>query len=540
MRSRVAVNDCNVDVSNADDRDEGTALVLALVVMIVGAMMVLPLMGYTLGVTRANRVSSAKADRSEAVKGGLRAALFDPAELYAACLPSGRTDDFSVQLAAPPGLGIATKCTTTKDALQAIPSDQRYAVTTVQVGSEAQIPPPYMSPGNDSPELDGTIGWEWCTSMAVAPSIPCGREYPRNGDPDPLAWMADTSFTTAGNKIFAPYLPPFSNSLAFAGGYAMPPGEFGEQCTVYFPGKYTDDVVITGATPVYFVSGIYYFEKTLRFSGDATVVVGAGAAPGCTDSDSIAVADAIGAPFDAYSSGVGGTFVFGADGRMMIDTATAAGGAGVNIVFNRRLVATTDPLAILNDVSITSVTGVLDTVAGVTNPLDADLDADLDIDLHVPSTLVYGSTPTDPWTHSYKASLLVSPALAAAPCAPPPAVPAAGCPIIDVNLTTAAAVYVKIPGYISVPQGAVSVSTTPAGVPNKTIMFSGGILAAQMSVTADVPEFMQLGLLNPIVQKTFKIVTETTTGTPHMVATALVQVNETGGYAVNSWVIQLS
>jgi hypothetical protein len=516
------------ELREARSADEGSALILALVVILIGTMMVLPIMDYTLAVTRANRTASAKADRTEAVKGGLRAALYSPADLYAACLPSGRTT--SIALAAPPGLDIHSWCTTTKDSMQDVPTEQRYALITTQAGSNTQIPANYVSPDSSSPELDGTISPQWCTSMSAVPPVPCGFPYPGNGG-DPLAWPAQTSTVPTGSKIFSPYLPPFSNTLAYAGGYAMPPDDFGGQCQVYFPGKYTDNVVITGTTPVYFVSGIYYFEKTLRFSGDAHVVVGAGAEAGCVDSDAIAVADAIGAPFDAYSNGVGGTFVFGAEGRLVIDTATASTGTGVNVVFNRRLVDSSDPLAVLNHISISSVTGVwtgTDTV-----------DLDIPGQLHVPETLVYGGTPTDAWTQHYKASTLVSPALPSAPCAPPPTAVVVGCPIIDVNFTTAAKVNVKIPGYISVPQGAVSVSTTPAGKANKTIMFGGGILAAQMTVTTDVPAFMQLGLLNPVVQKTFKVVTETMSGSPHIVATALVQVNETGGYAVNSWVVQL-
>jgi hypothetical protein len=73
---------------------------------------------------------------------------------------------------------------------------------------------------------------------------------------------------------------------------------------------------------------------------------------------------------------------------------------------------------------------------------------------------------------------------------------------------------------------------------NKRIAFGGGILAAQMAVSAVVPDFLQLGLLNPVVQKTFKIVTRTVSGSPRLVATAQVQVNETGGYAINSWVVK--
>ena len=91
------------------------------------------------------------------------------------------------------------------------------------------------------------------------------------------------------------------------------PDGHGAMCKVYFPGRYTDDVVITGSNPVYFVWGVYYFEKTLPFSGDAQVVVGADATDGGIDGDAIAIASGVG--MDGVSNSVGGTFVFGAQGR---------------------------------------------------------------------------------------------------------------------------------------------------------------------------------------------------------------------------------
>jgi hypothetical protein len=505
-------------------------MILALVLILLGSLMVLPVMDYTMTVTRANRTRTEISDRSEAVKGGLRAALYDPVALYQACRNSGRTT--AVQLAVPPGLGVASSCTTVKDATQDVPSDLRYALATTQVGSGTNIPPTY-GPDPNRPELDGTMSPTWCTSMNAADvnaKVPCGKPYPNNGAADPAAWIADSTNATTGNKIFLPSLPPFSNTLAYAGGYAMPANE--GPCQVYFPGKYTDDVVITGSTPVYFVSGIYYFEKTVRISGNANVVIGAGSTPGCVDSDAIAVADAIDAPFDAYSSGVGGTWVFGANGRLVIDTATATT-TSMNLSFNRRLVDKTDPMAVLNDISIMSVNGVWSGTAT----------ADLDIpgQLHVPRSQVWTGSQNDPdaWTHYYKASNLVSTATAPVPCAPPPTAVTAACPVLDINLTTAATVNLKIPGYVSIPQGSLSLSLAAGAGANKTIAFGGGILTAQMSIPGELPASLQLGLLNPVVQKTFKITTVTTSGSPRVTSTALVQVNETGGNAINSWVVQI-
>jgi hypothetical protein len=513
-------------------RDRGSSLVLAMVMMLMGAMMVLPVMRYTMTVLKSGHVRSDTADRTEAVKGGLRVALYDPVALYQECVLSGRTT--ARQLAVPPGLDIVSWCTTTKDALQDVPSEQRYALTTTQVGSEAAIPAPYA--GDPArPELAGTMSPTWCTSMNQADvnmRLPCGKPYPSNGSATTNQWQLDSSVTSAGSKVFTPRLPTFSNSLAYAAGYMMPPGDNGEQCRVYFPGKYTDDVVLTDNIPTYFVSGIYYFEKAVRISGNANVVAGAGSIPSCVESDAVAVADAINAPFDAYSNGVGATFVFGLNGRLVIDNVAPAGGAGTSFKMNRRLVDKTDPDVVLNDISIMSVNGVL--TGSVTSPLD------IPGRLNVPvSGVLNGNTvDPDPYTHFYKASTLISQATAPVHCNLPLTSVTAACPIIDIALTATSKLDVKIPGYVSVPQGTVSLSVGAGAEVNKNISFGGGVLTAQIAVTGTPPAAFQMGLLNPVVQKTFKIVTETLSGSPKIRSTALVQVNETGGNAINSWVIE--
>jgi hypothetical protein len=527
--SEAAIRGRTTAIRARHDRDEGSALIFALVTMLLGALVVLPVMDYTMSVLRAGNVRSDLGERTEAVKGGLRTALYDPVALYQACVNSGRT--VAVDLAVPPGLGIRSSCTTTKDALQDVPSEQRYALATTQAGSGAAIPAPYVAEP-ERPDLDGTMSPTWCTSMVSADpmsKLPCGKPYPANGDSNITAWQANTSSTTGGSTIFSPPLPPFSNHLAYAGGYMMPVGDTGP-CRVFFPGRYTDDLVITDDTPVYFVSGIYYFERALRISGNARVVAGTGSTPGCVESDAVAVADAINAPFDANSSGVGATFVFGDNGRLMVDTATS--GSSLSFVMNRRLVAKEDPLESLNDVSIMSVNGVF--TGSATTPLS------IPGQLDVPVTPVLNGPDTspDPWSHFYKASTLVSTAAAPVGCGLPLSAVTAACPIIDLNFTSTADVKVKIPGYVSIPQGSLSLNVASGKAEGKWVSFGGGILAAQMGVTGPAPEFLQIGLLNPVVQKTFKIVTETISGNPKVTSIALVQVNETGGHAVNSWVVQ--
>ena len=500
------------------DRDEGSTLILALVVIIIGAFFVLPTMTYIMTVNQASRLRIEGANSSEVVRGGLRSVLYDPAGLYSACSLSGATDSSAVNLAVPPGLAINTKCTTTANSQQWVNSDLRWSLTTTMVGASAAIPPP---------EPDGAVSAQWCTTN---PTMPCGFPYPGNGSTVSTDWGAQATVSSQGSKIFLPYVPSVIDAAGFAGGYNVPIGG-GLFCKVYFPGRYTDDVVITGTTPVYFVSGVYYFEKALRFSGDAQVVVGAGATDGCVDGDAVAVADAGYA--DATSSGVGGTFVFGAQGRMIVDTLTTSiTGKGPNVVFNRRLVDPLDPDVIMNNVSIMSVNGITTTsTAPYDNPGI----------LNVPASGVYATPVVDPFNQGFMASTLIPTTVPTTglPCAPPPATPAASCPIVDVNLTATMPVNVSIPGYVAVPQGFVSINTLVGMTANKKISFGGGILTATIGVSAVHPATLQVGLLNSVVQKTFKIVSQTTNSSPRVTATALVQVNQTGGYAINSWVTSI-
>ncbi len=161
--------------------------------------------------------------------------------------------------------------------------------------------------------------------------------------------------------------------------------------------------------------------------------------------------------------------------------------------------------------------------------------------LNVPVTPVLNGasgTSPDPWSHFYRSSTLVSTVAAPVGCGLPLTGVTSSCPIIDIKFTNTSSVQVKIPGYVSVPQGSLSLEVATGMGVGKWLVFGGGILAAQMGVSGDAPEFQQLGLLNPVVQKTFKVVTETIDGDPKVTSIALVQVNETGGHAVNSWVIQ--
>ena len=156
---------------------------------------------------------------------------------------------------------------------------------------------------------------------------------------------------------------------------------------------------ISGTTPVFFTSGIYYFENTLTFTGSANVVVGGGAIDGCaTDQD--AAYNAINAPLNHNITGFGATFVFGSAGRLVVNDSVA--GTGPVVQFNTRMVADTDvgnqPS---KSVSIISVNGVVQDAGSSSSDLHVSNQ------LFVPKSMVTGSPSVDAATEGYNASTLI-------------------------------------------------------------------------------------------------------------------------------------
>jgi hypothetical protein len=187
---------------------------------------------------------------------------------------------------------------------------------------------------------------------------------------------------------------------------------------------------------------------------------------------------------------------------------------------NKRLVSPTETgVKSSEKVSIMSVNG---TLSGSTI---IDLDQP---QIFVPAPMEATSPPTPASASTFKPSTLV-PTVAPAP--PPSS-------IVDINLTGAGAVNVDIESYISTPQGVVNVYTAPGMTANKSVKMLGGVLGGVINVSVDRPQVFVAGLVNQIVQKTFKIVSTTASGNPKVSATAVVKVNDTGDYAIGSYVVQ--
>jgi hypothetical protein len=107
--------------------------------------------------------------------------------------------------------------------------------------------------------------------------------------------------------------------------------------------------------------------------------------------------------------------------------------------------------------------------------------------------------------------------------------------IIEFDLPDADSASISIPGYVAVPQGRIAIDN-PHG---HEIRMAGGVLAARFDVVdarANGPQSVPVGFIEAVVQRKFRIVSTTSSG--HERSTAIVQVNQNGAYAINSWEVQ--
>ena len=304
-------------------KDEGAILITVLVFTVVASLVVIPLLSYQITVLRANKILSARTARVEAVKAGLRLALADPSSLYVKCGDAGPNTPVTLASLQMTGLPVTTKCYFLDYRTAQDTNQMRYGLAVTQVGQ-------------------------------TIPTALSGSRYTPSNASDPEEWRSATTTTSTTNKIWLPNLPSHAVDLRSPSGFTMP-AEYGT-CTVFFPGTYTDPVTLSG--PVYFASGVYYFANTVTVAAGATVVVGLGANEGCT-TDQDAVFYAVNAPVTHNVTGLGGTFVFGGAGRLLINN--AASGTGTSFVMNSRYVneddATSDTSA---GVSLATVNGIIE------------------------------------------------------------------------------------------------------------------------------------------------------------------------------------
>ena len=136
-----------------EERDQGSALIMVLVVVALASLIVLPMLDYATAVGRQNTVLSTKTKRQEAVKAGLRTVLADPSKVFEYCAEG------SPSLAGPgiDGIDVETTCNFIDFSLAELDEDLHLGLVATRVGEtipnslEAII----QTDVNGDPLLDG-------------------------------------------------------------------------------------------------------------------------------------------------------------------------------------------------------------------------------------------------------------------------------------------------------------------------------------------------------------------------------------------------
>jgi hypothetical protein len=309
-------------------RDEGSAMIMVLILVAVASLIVLPMLDYATAIGRQNTVLSTKTKRQEAVKAGLRTVLADPSKLFEYCAEG------SPSLAGPgiDGIDVETTCNFIDFSLAELDEDLHLGLVATRVGETIpnSLEAINQTDVNGDPLLDGAGN---PLRFIYTPQTTDVAEWL-----DPAAPHAPSS-VSAPRRIWLPNLPVHSVNLRGASGFPMPDGY--PECRVFFPGTYRDPIVLDG--PTYFASGVYYFQDSVTVAAGADVTVGMGRHLGCT-TDQEAVFYATNAPAVHTISGLGATFLFGrdavrdTDGRLIVTNEAGS----TRLRFNQRYVAGED------------------------------------------------------------------------------------------------------------------------------------------------------------------------------------------------------
>jgi hypothetical protein len=345
--------------------DDGSVLLLVLVMMLIGTFVVVPVMTYSITVFRAQNIQGDKARAVELARGGTWVALANEGPLY---------DDCGVSSIASSLSGVSTTCTVLESTTLRQPEEVPFSVATIQAdvgdGTRAEVPA----------ELQVGLLPE---QVYVNPN---GVDVDPDGWDD---WLAtpDWSAQSTKDKVWVPQLPTQATSSGGTRDTTMVAGAqdpLYASCRVFFPGTFTSPITI--AEPTYFTSGVYYFTEPITVNRGADVVVGNGAAGGCT-TDFEAIAGATVVPDPLNMSGLGGTFVLGGNARIIFDDTVGAG--DIRFAMNQRYVSDDEAsVSASSSVSIVSVNGTHEPL--ITGEV-------LGSDLSIPGVLaVPASTVDDP------------------------------------------------------------------------------------------------------------------------------------------------
>ena len=316
--------------------DRGAVLPLVLVMIVLGALVVLPTMTYAVSVLRANQVEHERLTNVEAAKAGVRVALRDPSDVFNLCDEAN-----GLPLVADPeidGKSVSVSCTEVSELGSSVyfglPASVGMIVT--QVGpTEANAS---GIPADDS--VDGHLATYEIATGAAPPPYPTTFDLADQPGVPAWNWWSEYAWTNPLDDddtrgVWQPALPPVPDADRESDPFEMD----GFDCVVYLPGRYDEALVLDGShssTNYYFASGVYYFEQPVTISNGVDVVVGQGIADfGVSNecADDIQVAYNLQDPPDRYAmNGGGATFVLGDQGRLVVNES----GGAPRVDFNQR------------------------------------------------------------------------------------------------------------------------------------------------------------------------------------------------------------
>jgi len=476
------------------DRDQGSALLLVLILMVVGSIIAVGLLTYTRALLATRPALHAQNSAAEAVKSGTRLAItlqrdFGPSACFTA------STNWSLN-----GYNVNSTCTTVTSYTSGA---NRYGtITTLNSGTTANISTPSWA-GATTSALSGKILINTGTS-----TTPMSSNFSNDGS---TSWssIAKQWWQLAGdnptgivwNYPQLPQIPSFERpgSQASIG-----------TCSLYFPGRYlgSTPLTITGGTH-YFASGIYYFERPLIITGGAQVVFGEGSYGGCAVDAQAAYASA--APKSHEITGKGATLLLGGVATLTVQDSS--------VRFNRRVSTSTTRSS--EGVSIRTVNfGQSDT--SVVIPAD--------------TVLLPDGTTTPIASHSIIPVANATPVSYISSTLAPSTTWG-----VDVRLngTLSTTNRFLVDGYIFVPNTGVRATSTSAAY---EFGMTGGIVTSKLQLALSLAPSQgissyKVGVISQIIQRKVRLAVSTTGGVRQAVSTAIIEVHADKSYAINSWIV---
>ncbi len=516
-----------------DRADDGTVLLLTLILLVVGSLIVGGLSTLAIASLRALPTAKSRTTRIEAVKSATRMAMsiqrsVGPSGCFAG-ITSWTIDDLPVTVTCSTlethstgNERYALITTATTDNVVAVsgrngagfvkPVEGRLLINGgLLSGSTADIQPVnsvvemsrYTSAASPLARYraSGASPATGCDDPAIAASDTYAQDQPDVSHT--LSCIDDPWWTRAGDVLGGvreypalAQIPTYvrDGSLATIGG----------SCKVFYPGRYTSGgpLVLSGRN--YFASGVYYFERPIQVAAGASVVFGDGRYPGCTDDPSAALAPT--APKSHEITGRGATIILGGSASI-----TVAGGAALTI--NRRISSPatrgTEGQAI-HVVSFGVDSPAVEVPVDQVRLADGSLQPVTAHQIHVG-----GSGPAV----TYSASTLT---------------PSSAALHVDLGPNS----NVLVDGYVFAPQAKVVVNGNP-GVTNYGLRLFGGIVASNVALNvASAPATTSkwfVGTQSEVIQRRFSMVATALVDGHTVESRSSFELRQDGDYAINFW-----